>query len=91
MKRFLIVVMSCFIVGFVYPVHGKESRDCSIAKEELVKARDKYFNFLDKKTENAIKEQKLKERVAFYQDKVDSQCNSRKSKGVISRLFDFLF
>jgi hypothetical protein len=91
MKRFLIVVMSCFILGFVCPVHCEESHDCSIAKEELIKARDKYFNFLDKKIENAIKEQELKERVNFYQDKVDSQCNSRKSKGVISHLFDFLF
>jgi hypothetical protein len=52
------IVFHCWFC--VSHVHGKENSDCSIAKEKLLKAMDKYFNLLDKKTENGYEKIKIK-------------------------------
>jgi hypothetical protein len=86
MKRFLIVVMLCFIVGFVCPVHSKESPDCSNAKQKLVNARNKYFAFLDNEATNNTKEKKLKSRLDTCQDEVYRKCSGEP----VTRLLNML-
>jgi hypothetical protein len=85
MKRFLIVVMLCFIVGFVCPVHSKERPGCSSAQQKLVNAKEKYFVFLDSGKSNTTKEEKLKSRLDTCQDEVYRKCT-----GPMTRFFNML-